>query len=650
MRHCLALIAFVLGVRAAAQAPPCPGAITVTHDEIETSGAATLADVLRLLPPLRRTSVDGFAWRFDDGLGVPGDAAVPVVLVDGVPADLWAFGAPDLEELPLPLPSIARITYCPAPAPVAGLWASRGTLRFETHAPEPGLSTRGAWQIGNETGDPGPYRYTERETPNVDKSGPDVEGAAQYEAGPVGGVARFRALRAYATDEAINPRTGAATRRGSRSQRLITAEVRGAVGRTTRHALGIGGRYVSGLPFFEAAGRELPLRRLDAHLGLGGPLVGPLRYRLGTHVQRADDEDDEIVGFEPRWRRRTVSAALYGGPSEADGWGYGASLARTDASGAGFDAGFTLATAYGRLAHTGRALGTRTALALTATGDALGAKAVQTLTATHGAAHLALTLALDRRLPEEAPGFGSWRAEGRTGFERDPVDYRPSSPTPQTEAQARLDGRLGLDVAVLQGGVRAWAARGLFIERPAFGLADDASTAVGTVTAVPDAEGGGLGAWAEASGARGPWRGSVFYSLLAPLGGSDAFEAAWARVPRHRAGATVTLRPSPSFTLHGRFEARSVARWPGYAAGAGAVGPTGVVYTDETPALTLLDLAVEQGLWDRRARVSLLFRNLLDTEERYHPLGGTLAFRLYARVTVDLQGPLWVGARSRSSD
>src|SRR5690606_24364651 len=123
-----------------------------------------------------------------------------------------------------------------------------------------------------------------------------------------------------------------------------------------------------------------------------------------------------------------------------------------------------------------------------------------------------------------------------------------------------------------------------------------------------------------------------FYSLLAPLGGSDAFEAAWARVPRHRAGAALTLRPGPSFAVHGRFEALSATRWPGYRDVAGAEAPNGTVYTDGTPALALLDLAVEQAVWDRRARVSLLFRNLLNAEERYHPLGGTLAFRLFARV------------------
>jgi hypothetical protein len=215
----------------------------------------------------------------------------------------------------------------------------------------------------------------------------------------------------------------------------------------------------------------------------------------------------------------------------------------------------------------------------------------------------------------------------------------------------QLDGRLQAGPAVaLQGGAGARAARGLYVEQPTLGLAGDATTAVGTVTAVPDAHGGALGAWMQATATRGPWRGEVFYSLLAPVGGSEAFRAAWARVPRHRAGAVVTLRPDAGFSLRASFEAQSATRWPGYAAVAGAATRDGYVYTDGTRALALLDLAVEKGLWDRHARVSLLFRNLLNAEERYHPLGAPLDFRLYARVTVALQGPLWIGSRSRSED
>src|SRR5690606_4389627 len=97
-----------------------------------------------------------------------------------------------------------------------------------------------------------------------------------------------------------------------------------------------------------------------------------------------------LPGFDPRWRRRTLTAALNdGAPPEADGWRYGASLARTDAEAAALDAGFTLGTVYGGSAvRVGAGVHSRTAVALTTTGDDVGAKAVQTLTAMRPGGHL----------------------------------------------------------------------------------------------------------------------------------------------------------------------------------------------------------------------------------------------------------------------
>lgn len=665
----LALLALLAVSTAAAQVedpargerPACPGAVVVTRAEIEAAGVVYLSDLLRLLPPLRRLTLDGFSWRAAAGSGAPFADAPFLVLVDGVPADLDFLGEADLEGLPVPIPDLARVTYCPVAEPAAGVWAGGGTLRLETRPATVGLTSRGSWQIGNETGDPGPFRYTDRGTPNVDKSGPDVEGAFRYGAarpdGPaVAGRADLRVLRFYATDPAITLRTGTATRRPGTNQRIITTALRGEAGVSgaepaARHAFALAGRYVSDLFFLEGAGRELPLRRLDAHADALGPLFSGLRYRVAAHLQGADDEDAEIAGFDPRWRRRSLTTALYDGTvPEQPGLHYGASVTHTDASGAGLTPdGFTLGTAYGGYVRPGP-LGSRTTLALTTTGGALGAKATQTLGLTRGPAHLALTAALDRRLPEEAPGYGFWRARGLTGLERPAVTYTPALPVPRTEGALRLDAHYATAAVQVQGGAHAWAGRGLYVERPALGLADDATTAVGAVAAVPDAHGGALGAWARATAARGLWHGEAWYSLLAPLGGSSDFRETWARVPRHRAGAAVTLRPDPGFSLRASFEAQSATRWPGYAALSGATTPDGYGYTDGTPALALLDLAVEKGLWDRRARVSLLFRNLLNTEERYHPLGAALDFRLYARITAGLGGPLWIGPRSRSEE
>ncbi|HYE96315.1 MAG TPA: hypothetical protein VD962_08905, partial [Rubricoccaceae bacterium] len=230
----------------AQDAPPCPGGIALTRAQIETAGLVYLSDLFRLLPPLRRSTLDALTWQTADAAGVPFAEPAALVLVDGVPVDLDFFGEAEVEMLAVPLPEIQRVAYCPSSEPAAGVWAGRGTLLLETRRVAPGLSSRGTWVIGNEIGDPGPFRYVEgRATPNVDKSGPDGEAAVRYEAGQLGSDGMGRALRVYATDPALMPRTGTATRRLASNERIVSGMLRGSAGGTRRHAAVLAGRYVS---------------------------------------------------------------------------------------------------------------------------------------------------------------------------------------------------------------------------------------------------------------------------------------------------------------------------------------------------------------------------------------------------------------------
>lgn len=129
--------------------------------------------------------------------------------------------------------------------------------------------------------------------------------------------------------------------------------------------------------------------------------------------------------------------------------------------------------------------------------------------------------------------------------------------------------------------------------------------------------------------ARGPWRGRVFYDGLAVLEDDIDTEWIWEPVPRHRAGATATLTPEPGFSVTGSLTHHAAARWPAYWLLDGA---NGGLYSMDIPAVWLLDASMQKRLWQERLRLSLLFRNLLNREERYHPVGAALDLRFYLRV------------------
>jgi hypothetical protein len=313
--------------------------------------------------------------------------------------------------------------------------------------------------------------------------------------------------------------------------------------------------------------------------------------------------------------------------------------------------GFTLASLYVRREAPGRLL-RRTDVALVTAGGNARLKLAQTIGHRVAGQPLMLVLALDGQLPEEDPGYGYWAARGYTGMLQSTVAYQPEAP-PQSgfEASVRL-GWTGTFGPHVRAEVEAEGRmlKGLYIEQPTFALLPGEAAPNGMVTAVPDARGEIAGGHAAVEAARGVWSGRLFYSLLTDVGGTEVFRQAWTRVPRHRGGTSVMLRPDPGFSLHAALTAESATRWPGYAALDGAEAPNGYVYTDGTPARLLLDATIMKGFWDRRVSLSLVFRNLLHSEERYHPLGAALDFRLFARVTAQLNGPFWVQPHAGETD
>lgn len=631
----------------------CPGGQTLTAADLRAAGLVYPSDIVRVLDGLRTTTVDGFAWHPFSGGGVPFGARPFLVLIDGEPWTMNGLGESILKALPVPLVDIAEVSWCPDPGLIAGQWADQGVLHLRTFDDAPGTTTRGAWQIGNETGDPGPYRYTDLGTPNVDKSGPDGEVVFAASDSVRQGRMTLGTYRFYATDPALFTRAFAVTTGITTNLRVITASLDGETtvlgGRVGGH---LTGRYDSDLWFFEPSGRELPVRRLDARLGLSTEQSvgrGRLDARLGLDLQRLDDEQSELPGFHPGWHSRTATATLaYRMAPDGSAPTLGARLVRTEASGPGLGdqgAGFTLGRVYAQ--HPWRITGgavLESQVAVAVAEGRIGVNGRQGFRYSYGRHTFSATLSYAQRLPEEEPSYGYWAGRGYTGLLRDATPYLAPGP-PRTAS--RGTGRIGASLAFpgrVQAHVSAGARseRGLYIERPAFQLRPGDAAVSGPVRVDPEAHGTSADARLTLDIARGVWRVHAFYSLLTDWSGSDSFRDAWDRVPMHRGGLALTAQPDPGFALRVAFSMQSATRWPGYAALEGAAEPRGYVYAEGTPSLAILDTSLEKGLWDRQLRLSLAFRNVLNTEERYHPLGAVLDYRLFLRVEASLQDlPVW---------
>ncbi|MCH7637941.1 MAG: hypothetical protein IH855_00515 [Bacteroidetes bacterium] len=406
------------------------------------------------------------------------------------------------------------------------------------------------------------------------------------------------------------------------------------------------------LQFFEPVGQELPVRQVGGGLNLqgewpAGRWLGSeihVSYRLAAHTQLIDEQESGLDGFDPDWQKTHWTTSIEArADADTRTLAAGASVERVRATGPGLDedAGFTLATIFiQRIQRPRSGIGQRTDLAVVTTGGRAGLKLAQTLVGTVSRHAFTLGASLAGQPPEEQPGFGYWFGQGYTGLNRPNSAYRPLGPPGVSRSGSAWFGwhytlAAGLSTETH---VEVRALRGLYIERPAFQLIDEDVAVRGTITAVPDAPGETVAARASVVGAGGPWHARAFYSLLTDVGGTDAFRDAWQRVPIHRGGVAVTLRPDSNFSVRASLTAQSGTTWPGYLAIDGVAAPNGYVYSDTVPALWLLNASVSKHFWNRRLRAILSFRNILDVEERYHPIGAMLNFRLFARIEARLGG------------
>ena len=604
----------------------CPGAQVLTSSDLEAAGAVRLAGLLRLLDAPRRHTTHGLLWPALFGEAAPSGPGEKALVLDGEPLAPDLLGLNDLERLPADVPDLARLTFCPGPQLVDGRMWDGGALFLETR-PQPGL--RGGVFIGNEVGDPGPFRYVDGNV-NIDKFGPDYAGAAVWRdryTSPMSADARFKIRRFYATDPEVYERTVTAAGDFPRL-RFLSGEVRGRFGLLGgRHAVSAMASGGNVLPFIPTLGQEVPARPIWSQGSLSGDL--PLRagVALAYRVRGAHEQvESRNLAFPAAldWSASTGHALLeIRGTRGTTRTAWGGSVQHVRVSAPGDAGGFTLGRLHAQVRRDGWGLIGTSAFGPSGQGGTSAGWLVRTL----GATRFTSQLDVSRTLPEERAGLAFWQSRGADAFTLSSVE-RSATPVRSRDA-----ARLRLDAARLAGTLRLHAtagvraARGVGVEQARFAALDSLGLpTTGVVRFLADASGvdGHVGGAVE--GARGIARARLFVDARGALSGTAAYREAWRTVPSLRGGGRLSLHPDASFSAFTSLEVLSGTRWAAYAADG----------RENLPPVALLDAALRKTLWGGRLRTTLLFRNLLSAPERYEPRGVVLDLRLYARAVLQL--------------
>lgn len=183
------------------------GEIILKRTDLKLFPILRLSDIYSILPQIDLYTLDGYhhtSLRNNLFEQTPADITI---LINGVNTDFGFLDKVNLSQLPLDPNSIDSIVIKYYPVNYSGNYSAGVLIDFITKELPEDISFSLSYSTGNETGDPGPYRYTKYFSKNVDQFGPNTSINSSYGNNNFGLSLNFIDQVSPATDEAILMRT-----------------------------------------------------------------------------------------------------------------------------------------------------------------------------------------------------------------------------------------------------------------------------------------------------------------------------------------------------------------------------------------------------------------------------------------------------------
>ncbi len=586
----------------------------LTAEDLVQAGVARLSDILELTEDWVRSSTEGYHWNIAP-LGASWEATPDWRLfIDGQPIDLHALNQQSLNVLPLAITEICEVRLHTHPVVVHGILASGGAIQIIRCTPETGISFEGQFSAGNETGDPGPYRYTSFGGSNVDRTGPTIHSSLAARSHDRFIRITGMADEHHATDPRIRPRV-VQLYQGEKDARIFHR----ALGLDTGlfgHSVNAGTSRVEDLMFLPFMGREIPL---DQEFSYASASFSQSRFRYSLSASlaalntRQNPESVSIMFTRRQLYARASTHAFLMGASRLE---YGVSAVFADAR-------FAPGQERDRL-NSLRV----DAIFAPDIRDPLKMKILSAFSlddgtpgyelfahAWHEEREIGLRFLMKRRALASRINFASWVARGHHPGDAELHVQDLDSSKRESVYSADLHWAAGNMVRLyLSSGIRRY----VNAVRPFTASAlDSTQTYLQAVTGIISSRG---------TVARTSLR--VHYPVTRhftfgvhgvyayPWSKMHTFRDAWHH--RLQVGLRGEFRPSPRFSLNLRLRYVGSSTWHEFER---AARDRPGFYAAQLPGAVHLHLTVQKRFWSDRLRMSATMRNVLDHPHLTHPAG-----------------------------
>ncbi|MXZ04693.1 MAG: hypothetical protein F4Y90_04140 [Rhodothermaceae bacterium] len=585
----------------------------LTAEDLSRAGVLRLSDILELADDWSGSSTEGYHWDIAP-LGTSWEASPEWSLfIDGQLISLRALNRQSLNTLPIALSEICEIRLNATPVLINGVLAHGGAVQITMCKSPNGLSLRGQVGAGNETGDPGPYKYTDLGGSNVDRTGPTAEAALSVSSSNWHYRGMVAADEHHVTDPRIRPRV-LQLYRGEKDARIIYRAF-GFDGSSSGFTVNAATSRIEDLLFTPVMGREIPVDRQTTFVTMSSArrLLGYSISGNSTSFTTRENPESIITDFvQQRAHARLHSTRSLGINSIEFGAGWLFAQAQ-------FGPEELRHTLYSYRGDATLSLGTpnrlrmRTMAALSLDDRILGYEVFSRIW--HDRIGLDLRVMLRNRAPAAELTFADWATRGFRPGNAELRFMHLDLPRRRSTYSLDLAWTTGNQVKLyLNGGLRRLTNH---VRPRMHALLDSTRTRLHATTDIVAAS----GQIARASGRIYMPLTSQFtvklYGVYAyPWSDSDAFRSAWYH--RMQVGGQGEFHPNDRLSLNMRLRYVGATTWAEYEEAA-ADNPE--FYTTRLPGAVYLHLTVQKRFWGERLRLSATMRNVLDHPHLAHPAG-----------------------------
>jgi hypothetical protein len=618
-----------------------------TSDELKAAGILNLTDVYRLSVRWDRTSIDGYNFRGAAGAQSVYQKQKFSVLINDQKTDIQYLDEQNVDLLPFTIDIIDSVIIIYSPELYKGEYTNNGIINFILKKPADGLSVNALQSIGNEVGDPGPYIYTEYDSPNVDKLGYTAginftsKGKEWFIAGS------FKFNENFITDPAVIDRINAVSW-SNKTNLLGASAILGLSKFSGEHKLLFNYTESDGYYFSRQFGNEVPGKRIYKHIGFDGNFEVNPQIRINYYIKTGansllsrDDKLDLTYQLEVNSTLGRIDA-VYSGKSFTANAGISYSNKEGRRSDIQYNETYDFLKLFGSV-NFGLSGSTEQQLMFHTTKNynnyALNARLVNIWNINNNNS-LYSSLSYSENLFNENSDYWSWSQNGNpvTTPEFNSIivsDISSKAKSLDAGAAYRYSPSPAFQ---FEAGVNFIATKNDYMEVPVYTYDKDKSLFNTMMYLVNNQNYNVVNFYSDIEHRISNLFSHIFkYSYQSILDGSSGMMDIWNEFPEHKFYYSILMQPSETFSILAALRYTSPTEWHEYR----YVSPQSFNrYNNKIDHRLVADLSMQKWFWSRKIWINLMFNNIFNQEEYYHPVGASLDFRMYLQIHIYLQSIL----------